>query len=101
MFTKNFCLLKKNEKSNLPKSSVIRIYVEFILRNKRFILFDQSCSISGSVEIFVHWAPENEKSRLVGIGASGFYFGAALAYPICGFAASLFGWEAMFVITGE
>ncbi|XKL68360.1 hypothetical protein PGB90_003851 [Kerria lacca] len=60
----------------------------------------ESCSISGSVEIFVHWAPENEKSRLVGIGASGFYFGAALAYPICGFAASLFGWEAMFVITG-
>ncbi|XKL68550.1 hypothetical protein PGB90_004041 [Kerria lacca] len=60
----------------------------------------ESSAISGALQIFVNWIPLNERSRSAGIYGSGFYLGAAIAYPICGFTAYLCGWEIMFIITG-
>ncbi|XKL68363.1 hypothetical protein PGB90_003854 [Kerria lacca] len=60
----------------------------------------EGSAISGGiVQIFVNWIPFNERSRAIGVKGSGYYVGVTVAYPICGFAAYLYGWEMMFVLT--
>ncbi|XP_072381504.1 sialin-like [Diabrotica undecimpunctata] len=51
-------------------------------------------------EIWSHWAPPSEKSRLVSIAGSGSYFGAVVAMPICSLLATYFGWESIFYTFG-
>ncbi|XKL68359.1 hypothetical protein PGB90_003850 [Kerria lacca] len=59
-----------------------------------------SFSVSSSSEIFVYWAPPNERTRLISTAYSGFFFGAGIAYPLCGFTVQNYGWETIFFITG-
>ncbi|XP_072381507.1 sialin-like isoform X1 [Diabrotica undecimpunctata] len=51
-------------------------------------------------EVWSHWAPPAEKSRLVSIAVSGGYFGAVVAMPLCSIIASSLGWEYIFYIFG-
>ncbi len=53
------------------------------------------------MEIFSHWAPPEEKSRLIVCGIVGVYVGASVNYPLCGFIAQLLNWESIFYVTGE
>lgn len=52
-------------------------------------------------EVWSHWAPPTEKSRLVSIGISGGYFGAVFAMPICSVIATIYDWESIFYVFGR
>lgn len=52
-------------------------------------------------EVWSHWAPPTEKSRLVSIGISGGYFGAVFAMPICSVIATTYDWESIFYVFGR
>ncbi|XKL67084.1 hypothetical protein PGB90_010504 [Kerria lacca] len=52
------------------------------------------------MEICSHWAPPEERSRIIVCGIVGIYFGTAINYPLCGFIAKTWGWEEIFYITG-
>ena len=52
-------------------------------------------------EIYARWAPPDERARFIVLSHSGVYFGTAINYPVSGFVAKLFGWEAIFYVSGE
>ncbi|XKL62488.1 hypothetical protein PGB90_002321 [Kerria lacca] len=60
----------------------------------------EGCITSGYVELFVHWIPEEERSRSLTYAHIGSFFGAALNYPFSGYVANLWGWPAVFYVTG-
>ncbi|CAG9864850.1 unnamed protein product [Phyllotreta striolata] len=51
-------------------------------------------------ELWSHWAPPAEKSRLVSFAGSGAYFGAVVAMPVCSLLATNLNWEAIFYVFG-
>ncbi|XKL68362.1 hypothetical protein PGB90_003853 [Kerria lacca] len=60
----------------------------------------EGCAITASIQISANWIPPQERSRAIGFLPAGMYIGAAIAFPVCGFATSSYGWEMMFAITG-
>ncbi len=52
-------------------------------------------------EILLFWIPLEERSQLSAVVFSGFLAGPAVAYPLCGFLAKHYGWEATFYTTGN
>ncbi len=70
----------------------------FFLQN--FTSSLQGCTFASSAEIFVHWAPPNEISRLMVNAYMGCAFGPAINYMLSGFIAHKWGWEAVFYVTG-
>ena len=51
--------------------------------------------------MFVHWAPPNERMRLITIPSNGFVFGLATVFPISGFLIQNYGWQNLFYICGK
>lgn len=57
--------------------------------------------MAATPEIFVHWAPQNERSRMITCAYAGSMLGAAINYPLSGYIAYIFNWEAVFFFTGQ
>lgn len=53
------------------------------------------------MEICAKWAPREERSRIIVCGIVGVYLGTAYSYPLCGFVAKVYGWPAVFYVSGE
>lgn len=53
------------------------------------------------MEICAHWAPPEERSRIIVCSIVGVYLGTAYSYPLCGLVAKLFGWPAIFYVSGK
>ncbi len=58
-------------------------------------------SLTGYVEVLVHWAPPEERSRLVLMPSVGTYLGSVISYLLSGILANHYGWESVFYVTGE
>lgn len=52
------------------------------------------------MEVFIHWTPPNERSRLIVNGITGYYIGSTIAHPLSGFIIQKYGWETVFFVTG-
>lgn len=52
------------------------------------------------MNIFTHWAPPHERSRLVAIAFIGFYAGTFISFILGGFLAKNYGVDSIFIITG-
>lgn len=57
--------------------------------------------MASSAELYAHWAPPNERARFIVFSHAGIYFGTAINYPISGYIANIFGWEAIFYVSGK
>lgn len=61
----------------------------------------QSFAVACLPQLFIHWTPPNERSRLLLLAIAGAHLGTALNYPLSGFLAFHYGWEAVFYVTGN
>ncbi|XP_065214286.1 vesicular glutamate transporter 3-like isoform X2 [Planococcus citri] len=67
----------------------------------RFIIgFFENIAFSSTSDVFRHWIPLIERSRLMSFSHNGTYIGAALLYSVCGFLAHKWGWSMVFYSTG-
>ncbi len=57
--------------------------------------------MAGVTDVYLYWMPPNERSRLFSITHMGSSFSPSIAYPLCGFIAQKYGWEAVFFVTGK
>ncbi|KAK7580640.1 hypothetical protein V9T40_001269 [Parthenolecanium corni] len=89
-------------------NAVSTIAVPFLLRLNLWLFILQRLLdgvVQGLVpacvmEICAHWAPPEERSRIIVCSIVGLYLGTAYSYPLCGFVAQLFGWPAVFYVSG-
>lgn len=51
--------------------------------------------------IWANWSPPHERTRLSSFTFSGSFFGTVVTFPVCGFLADKFGWQATFYIPGK
>lgn len=73
----------------------------YLVKIKWAFMCLQSFSTAATVVIFAHWAPPDERARLIAISFAGAYLGTSMNYPISGYIAKEYGWEAVFYISGE
>lgn len=52
-------------------------------------------------EISIKWIPPKERSQFASYSYAGMCFGICIAYCLSGITANLFGWEAVFYVTGK
>lgn len=60
----------------------------------------QGISTASVGEIFIHWAPQNERTFLANLGTTGLPLGFIISYPVAGYLNRHFHWETTFYITG-
>lgn len=77
---------------------VISVCTTGVAINMRLVV--QAFSMASSAELYAHWAPPEERARLIVFSHAGVYFGTAINYPISGYIAKIFGWEAIFYVSG-
>lgn len=57
--------------------------------------------MSAVADIFAHWAPPLERTRLVSSIRFGAICGVAINYPVSGYVAHHWGWQAIFYQSGK
>ncbi len=60
----------------------------------------QAASFCSFSELWSRWSTPNERSKLVAFSFSGCYVGLTLSFPLSGLVACLWGWPAIFYVSG-
>ncbi|XP_065208506.1 vesicular glutamate transporter 2-like isoform X2 [Planococcus citri] len=83
----------------LIPTSVYQDFRLFLLA--RFLIgFFDNISYGSRSEVFQHWIPITERSRLMSLSFNGLFVGTTLVHLTCGIVAHKWGWPMVFYVTG-